>query len=135
MTQNFHRRTLLRSAAAASLAAATNYVVQPNPPPVQAQTPIPRTGGPWLKTSLNAYSFSKPLNDAAKMRGAGMSLFHLLEYCAEQNFDAVDPTGYFFPGYPNPPSDSYLSEFKVRAHSLGLDLSGTGVRNDLATPD
>ena len=45
--------------------------------------PIPRTGGPWLKTSLNAYSFSKPLNDAAKMRGAGMSLFQLLEYCAE----------------------------------------------------
>lgn len=135
MTHNLHRRTLLGSAAAASLAAAAGFVAQPTHQPLHAQTPIPRTGGPWLKTSLNAYSFSKPLNDAAKMRGAGMSLFQLLEYCTEQNFDAVDPTGYFFPGYPNAPSDSYVSEFKVRAHSLGLDLSGTGVRNDLATPD
>src|SRR5205085_11044044 len=86
-------------------------------------------------TSLNAYSFSKPLNDAAKMRGPGMSLLELLEYCAEQNFDAVDPTGYFFPGYPKPPSHSFLNDFKRRAHELGLDFSGTGVRNDLATPD
>ncbi len=129
MATSLHRRTFLHSAAAAGL------VVVSNKPQAQAQTPIPRTGGPWLKTSLNAYSFSKPLNDATKMRGAGMSLFQLLEYCAEQNFDAVDPTGYFFPGYPKPPSDSFLSEFKVRAHSLGLDLSGTGVRNDLATSD
>lgn len=135
MTQNLDRRALLRSAAAVSLAAAAGYVVQPDQPIVQAQTPVSRAGGPWLKTSLNAYSFSKPLNDAAKMRGAGMTLMQMLEYCAEQNFDAVDPTGYFFPGYPNPPSDRYLSEFKVRAHSLGLDISGTGVRNDLATPD
>src|SRR4051794_1179896 len=135
MSKNFHRRTVLRSAAAASLAAAAGIATQSDQPPAQAQTPIPRTGGPWLKTSLNAYSFSKPLNDAAKMRGAGTSLFQLLEYCAEQNFDAVDPTGYFFPGYPKPPTDSFLSELKVRAHSLGLDLSGTGVRNDLATPD
>ncbi|MBW8885825.1 MAG: sugar phosphate isomerase/epimerase, partial [Planctomycetia bacterium] len=100
-----------------------------------AQTPIPRTGGPWLKTSLNAYSFSKPLNDAAKMRGPGMSLFQLLDYCAEQNFDALDPTGYFFPGYPKVPSNTFLNDFKRRAHELGLDFSGTGVRNDLATPD
>ena len=64
-----------------------------------------------------------------------MSLFQLLEYCAEQNFDAVDPTGYFFPGYPKPPSDSFLNDFKRRAHDLGLDLSGTGVRNNFATPD
>lgn len=135
MTRNLHRRTVLRSAAAASLAAAAVYVVEGDQPIVRAQTPISRAGGSWLKTSLNAYSFSKPLNDAAKVRGTGMTLMQLLDYCAEQNFDAIDPTGYFFPGYPNPPSDSYLSEFKVRAHLLGLDISGTGVRNDLATPD
>ena len=75
------------------------------------------------------------LNDAAKMRGPGMSLIQLLEYCAEVNFDAVDPTGYFFPGYPKPPSDKFLNDFKRRAFELGLDLSGTGVRNDLATAD
>src|SRR4051794_12886643 len=135
MSKNFHRRTVLRSAAAASLAAAAGIATQSDQPPAQAQTPIPRTGGPWLKTSLNAYSFSKPLNDHAKMRGKGMTLFELLEYCAEQNFDAVDPTGYFFPGYPKPPSDPLLNDFKRRAFQLGLDISGTGVRNNFASPD
>ena len=33
-----------------------------------------------------------------------MTLFDLLDFCAEQNFDAIDPTGYFFPGYPKPPT-------------------------------
>lgn len=135
MANPVSRRAYLRYTAAGSVAAAAGLAWRFAQPQAVAQTPIPRTGGPWLKTSLNAYSFSKPLNDAAKMRGAGMSLVQLLKFCAEQNFDAVDPTAYFFPGYPKPPSDSYLSEFKRRAHELGLDLSGTGVRNDLATPD
>ena len=33
------------------------------------------------------------------------------------------------------PADSFLNDFKRRAFELGLDLSGTGVRNDLATAD
>ncbi len=135
MANSIRRRALLRSAAVASLTAVAGFSIRSGPRTALAQTPIPRLGSSWLKTSLNAYSFSKPLNDAAKMRGAGMSLFQLLEFCAEQNFDAVDPTGYFFPGYPKAPSNSFLSEFKRRAHELGLDISGTGVRNDLATPD
>ncbi len=135
MSNHFHRRNFLHCAAAGSLATAVGFVLRSDQPQAVAQTPISRAGGAWLKTSLNAYSFSKPLNDAAKMRGPGMSLLELLEYCAEQNFDAVDPTGYFFPGYPKPPSDKFLNEFKRRAHELGLDFSGTGVRNDLATTD
>jgi sugar phosphate isomerase/epimerase len=101
--------------------------------PVQA--PVKRVGGPRLKTSLNAYSFNKALNDQLKGRGKGMTLFELLDFCAENNFDAIDPTGYFFPGYPKAPSEAYLNEFKRRAFILGLDISGTGVRNDFATPD
>ena len=103
--------------------------------PAVAQTPIKRVGGAQLKTSLNAYSFNKALNDQLKGRGKGMSLFDLLDFCAEQNFDALDPTGYFFPGYPKVPGDKYLNDFKRRAFQLGLDISGTGVRNDFATPD
>ena len=105
------RRTFLRCAAIGSVAAVAGLATKPGQPQAVAQTPTPRTSGPWLKTSLNAYSFSKPLNDAAKMRGPGMSLVELLEYCAEQNFDAVDPTGYFFPGYPKVPSDKYINDF------------------------
>jgi sugar phosphate isomerase/epimerase len=100
-----------------------------------AQTPIKRAGGPRLKTSLNAYSFNKALNDNLKGRGAGVTLFDLLDYCAKENFDALDPTGYFFPGYPKVPADKYVNDFKRRAFVLGVDISGTGVRNDFATPD
>jgi sugar phosphate isomerase/epimerase len=99
------------------------------------QTPIKRVGGSRLKLSLNAYSFNKALNDQIKGRGKGVSLFDLLDYCAEQDFDAIDPTGYFFPGYPKVPVDKYVNDFKRRAHTLGLDISGTGVRNNFAAPD
>ncbi len=99
------------------------------------QTAIKRAGGSRLKTGLNAFSFNKALNDNIKGRGKGVTLFDLLDYCAEQNFDAIDPTGYYFPGYPKVPSDKYINDFKRRAHVLGLGISGTGVRNDFATPD
>ena len=73
-----------------------------------AQEPIKRAGGPRLKTSLNAYSFNKSLNDQLKARAKGVSLFDLLDFCAELDFDALDPTGYFFPGYPKVPGDRYM---------------------------
>ncbi len=97
--------------------------------------PIKRVGGAHLRTSLNAYSFNKALNDQIKGRGKGMSLLELLDFCAEHDFDAIDPTGYFFPGYPKVPDEKYLNEFKRRAFLLGLDISGTGVRNNFASPD
>ena len=39
-----------------------------------AQKPIERKGSAYVKISLQAYAFSKLLNDNAKGRGAGMSL-------------------------------------------------------------
>ena len=65
-------------------------------PPALAQEPIKRVGDSSLKVSLNAYSFSKLLNDFNKHRGPGISLISLLDFCAKNNFDGVDPTGYFF---------------------------------------
>jgi sugar phosphate isomerase/epimerase len=59
----------------------------------------------------------------------------MLHFCAQHNFDAIDPTGYYFPGYPTPPSTEFINEFKREAFLLGLDISGTGVRNDFANPD
>ncbi len=101
----------------------------------EGQAPPKRAGGPRLKTSLNAYSFNKALVDHLKGAGKGMSLFELLDFSAEQNFDAIDPTGYYFPGYPKPPSDAFLNDFKRRAFVLGLDISGTGVRTHFASAD
>lgn len=97
--------------------------------------PIIRRGSAYVKMSLNAYSFSKLLNDNIKGRGNGISLLDMMDFAAQQNFDAVDLTGYFFPGYPAVPSDEYINALKKKAFQLGLDISGTGVRNDFANPD
>lgn len=102
--------------------------------PAKNAAPIARVGGAKLKLSLNAFCFDQTLRAHLQGNG-GMSLFDLLEYCARLDFDAIDPTGYYFPGYPQIPDDGYLNEFKRRAFRLGLDISGTGVRNDFATPD
>jgi hypothetical protein len=77
-----------------------------------ALQPIKRAGGSALKVSCNAYSFAKLLNSQLQERGPGISLFDLAEFCAKQNFDGVDLTGYYFPGYekngPGVPADKYL---------------------------
>jgi len=121
------RRRFLQSLAALP-AATTAGLLSTN---VQAQTisASPDVAGSKLKISLNAYSFNEPL-----MKGS-MNLHNMLEFCAEKGFDAVDLTGYYFPGYPAVPPDDYLFGLKRKAFSLGLDISGTGVRNDFTDPD
>jgi len=82
-----------------------------------------------LKLSCNLYSFNAPL------RSGAMSLEQVIDFCADLGFDAVDPTGYYFPGYPEPPKDEYLHAIARRAFRNGLGISGTGVRNDFTLPD
>jgi sugar phosphate isomerase/epimerase len=82
-----------------------------------------------LRISLNAYSFNKPLTDKA------MTIDDMLDYCAEKGFSGVDLTGYYFPGYPEVPSDEYIYHVKKKAFTLGLGISGTGVRNDFTWAD
>jgi sugar phosphate isomerase/epimerase len=95
-----------------------------------------RAGGPArLKVSLNAFSFLELLEANAKDATKGIDLFGVCDFCAKHDFDAVDVTGYFFPGYPDAPSDRYLVKLKRHAFDLGLELSGTGVRNDFTTAD
>ena len=89
----------------------------------------------YLKTSINAYCFDPLLRENLKDPTTGMSLFQVLDFCAEHNVDAIDPTGYYFPGYPDVPRDTFLNEFKRRAFELGLDISGTGIKNDFASPN
>jgi sugar phosphate isomerase/epimerase len=96
-----------------------------------ADTLTPAGGrlGPKIRLSCNFYSFNEPF------RSGAMSLHDALDFCAELGFDAVDPTGYYFPGYPEAPPDALLYEFKRRAALLGLDVSGTGVRTDFTVAD
>ncbi len=92
-----------------------------------AAKPLPATHK--LRLSLNAYSFNTLL------RNGSMDLDGLLEFCAALPLDAVDLTGYYFPGYPAVPPDEYIYHIKQKAFRLGLDISGTGVRTDFTQAD
>ena len=153
MSDHFNRRQFLSRTSVAAVAvcttgglpalasAAGGVVAAASVPPTtgptaSAKAPIERVGGPFLKVALNAYSFSKMLNDHVKGRAAGgMSLMDLLGFCAKHDFHGLDATGYFFPGYPEVPSDAYVNDFKRRAFELGVGISGTGVRNNFTTSD
>ncbi|MEY3895555.1 MAG: hypothetical protein RLZZ214_1074 [Verrucomicrobiota bacterium] len=124
------RRGFLKSAALLPLAAGFPFASAS-----AAFEPIKRTGGSHLKTSLNAYSFLELLNANMKDKSKGIDLFGVCDFCAKCGFDAVDLTGYFFPGYPNAPEDKYLIALKRHAFDLGLAISGTGVRNDFTAAD
>ena len=117
-----NRRSFLKTASFLPLLAVPRSLRSDNPV-------FDRVDKPKLKLSLNAYSFNRLLQNG------DMDLFQLLDFCAKHNFDAVDPTGYYFPGYPEVPGDEYIHRFKRQAFLQGLDISGTGVRNDFTNPD
>jgi len=94
-----------------------------------AEGAVPREPGVKLKLALNAYSFDKPL------MAHTMTLDDVVHFCAQQRVDALDATGYYFPGYPKAPTDEYVYALKRTAFFNGVQLSGTGVRNDFAVAD
>jgi sugar phosphate isomerase/epimerase len=133
MSTPLSRRTLLtRTASSAALVATVPSTLLTADPPATLPTATV-TGHGRLKPALNAYSFLERLQ--AKDPATAIDLFAVCEFAANEDFAAVDLTGYFFPGYPAPPPKAYIAALKRHLHHLGLDLSGTGVRNDFATAD
>jgi sugar phosphate isomerase/epimerase len=89
-----------------------------------------------LILSVNAYSFNDLLSARDKTNNQQVyTLFNLLDWCASKNIKALDVTGYFFPTYPRVPSDEYIKQFRERAAQSGIAISGTGIRNNFASPD
>ena len=135
-----HRRGFLKGAAVLPLGITINSF---SPKNVAAETrnrsmenlDTTVNSGAKIKLSVNAWSYNVPLYKYINGETGGMSLFDMLEEAARLDLDAVDPTGYFFPGYPEVPETSFINKFKKRAFQLGLDISGTGIRNDFANPD
>jgi len=125
-THTFPRRGLLAAAAAGGLAAAA---------PAAAQRPIERGGRAHLTPALNAYSFLEPLTANRADPTRGLDLFGVCDFCADHDIEAVDLTGYFFPGYPSAPDDAYVARMKRHVHDRGIVISGTGVKNDFVTAD
>jgi sugar phosphate isomerase/epimerase len=134
MDQSKTRRDFLKAASALGVSAAVGLPSR-QLRAAPATEPAAQMADATLKVSLNAYSFSKLLNDNIKKRGPGVTLMALLDFCAKQKFDGFDPTGYFFPTYPDVPPDSYITDFTRRAADLGIGISGTGVRNNFTTSD
>lgn len=132
------RRTWLKLAAAGAISTTLTrtYTAQGAVTPQSTGTALP--GNPAdrpLKISLNAFSFNRALIAPAAGGAAEMSLFDAVDFCAEQGFDGIDPTGYYFPGYPKVPDDAYLHDLKRRAFKRGIAITGTGVRNNFAQTD
>lgn len=133
-TLDLSRRGFLRASSAVSFAALTGLAIFPGASEAELK-PIQREGSTMLKVSVNAFSFSRLINAKIKHGKEGMDLFDLVDFCARHNIDGVDPTGYFFPGFPAPPPDSYLYDLKRRAFEAGVGISGTGARNNFTTSD
>lgn len=129
MQRSNSRRNFMKSMAAIPVIASVPSIACSISPSIPVVPSASEKYGHKFKISLNCYSFNSPLREGE------IDLFEVLDFCAKHNFDAIDPTGYYFPGYPQVPADEYINEFKRRAFLLGLDISGTGVRNDYSNPD
>lgn len=103
---------------------------------LHSQPNTQRNNQAFIKLALNAYSFNDVLTGKGlKDNKPTLTLPELLDWCATQNIEAIDLTGYYFPGYPEVPTDEYIYELKRKAFKLGIDISGTGIRNNFASPD
>ena len=85
-----------------------------------------------IEFSVNAFSFHDLLTTTYPQNNEQVfSLLNLLDWFHYKKIKAIDPTGYYFPGYPNPPSDAFIQKFTSKAKKYGIKISGTGIRNDL----
>src|SRR5579885_1586946 len=117
MTPKTNRRTFIKTASLLPVGAAAGFA------PLTANAADTKAvDGHPLKVSLNAYCFSKSLTPPDGGGKPEMTYFDVLDFCAQHNFDAIDPTGYYFPGYPKVPDDSFINEFKRRAFKLGIEI-------------
>lgn len=117
------RRSFTRNIAIAGVAAALPMNS------IQNKQSEKDSGTGHLKISLNAFSFNNLLLSNK------ITIDDLLDFCAKTGIEGVDLTGYYFPGYPEVPSDEYIYHVKKKAFRLGINLGCTGVRNDFTWAD
>ena len=93
---------------------------------VSAIEPIQRNGAPKFKFSLAAYSY----RNLFKSGEAKLSDF--IADCARMGLEGTELTSYYF---PEKVTGEYLRSLKQQCFRLGLDVSGTAVRNDFCNED
>jgi sugar phosphate isomerase/epimerase len=89
--------------------------------------PIARGGGHKFKFSLAAYSYRNLLQG----KEASLSLSDFIRDCAALRLEGSELTSYYF---PEPVTPEYLTQLRHECFRLGLDVSGTAVRNDFGLP-
>ena len=98
-------------------------------PAAAAIEPIRRPDGSRIKLSLAAYSFNGALGHRPMPT---MTLNDFVDFAGGNPLDAVELTAYYF---PEPITNEYLAQIKGRCTRLGLDVSGTAIRNDFCVAD
>ena len=91
MSSFIHRRRFLKRSLGLAAAPAAVFLW---PDTATAQGKVARSAGSRVRVGLNGFSFDKPLRDGS------MTLEDVVHYCAQHGLDALDATGYYFPGYP-----------------------------------
>jgi sugar phosphate isomerase/epimerase len=119
------RREFVKRISMVSLAAVTGMTR----PLLASSARVAEYYGGNYTVSLNCYSFNALLSGASP----AMTLADAIDFCTVHKFDAIDPQGYYFPGYPAVPSDSYIYQIKTKARTSGIVITGTGVNDNFAS--
>jgi sugar phosphate isomerase/epimerase len=94
---------------------------------VPAIEPIARTGEAKFKFSLAGYSYRRLLQG----NPPALTLHDFVRDCASFGLEGTELTSYYF---PDPVTPEYLFDLRRLCFRLGLDVSGTAVRNDFGLP-
>ncbi len=113
----FLGKTLSLTTAAVGVSSASSWAIEP----------LVRNGKSKFKFSLAAYSYRKLLSGEK----ATLDLTDFIRDCADMQLEATELTSYYFPEEITP---EYLRQLKQLCFHLGLDISGTAVRNDFGLP-
>lgn len=117
-----HRREALQAIGISAVAATSKLG--------SAAEPIARNGAAKFKFSLAAYSY-RDLLLAKKGEAPRLTLTDFVSDCAKFDLDGVELTSYYF---PKPTTPDYLRQLARQCFRLGLDVSGTAIRNDFGMP-
>ncbi len=124
MSQQIDRRGFMHVCATATVAAGGMWKLASS---ASAIEPIVRNGTPKFKFSLAAYSY----RDLLTGNPPQLTMADFISDCAEMGLEGTEPTSYYF---PDPTTYDYLRSLKHQCFQLGLDVSGTAIRNDFGFP-
>lgn len=131
-TKQSRRSILMAGASTAAAALFARNLTATAAEPAAALKPVEHGKAglpPSIKLSLSGYSFRDYLDKPGK--SGEMSLFDLVDLCAELGLDGVEPTSYYF----LKTDDEFVYALKRKIYLAGLANTGMPVRNDFARPD